>query len=57
MCDGVAFAVIAPWGIPRTLGPERMRDLITSLLVDPPQMPVYGDAPPKFLPSNDYSSA
>ena len=37
---------IMPEGIPKLLGPERLRDLMTFLLVAPPQMPVYGDLPP-----------
>ena len=37
---------IMPEGIPRVLGPERLRDLLTFLLVEPPRMPVYGELPP-----------
>jgi type 1 glutamine amidotransferase len=37
---------IMPEGIPKTLGPERLCDLMTFLLVDPPSMPVYGELPP-----------
>lgn len=37
---------IMPEGIPKALGPERLRDLLTFLLVDPPSMPVYGELPP-----------
>jgi putative heme-binding domain-containing protein len=38
---------IMPTGIPELLGPDRLRDLLTFLLVGPPHMPVYGEmAPP-----------
>jgi putative heme-binding domain-containing protein len=37
---------IMPEGIPKTLGPDRFRDLLTFLLVEPPSMPVYGDLKP-----------
>jgi putative heme-binding domain-containing protein len=37
---------IMPTGIPELLGPERLRDLLTFLLVEPPHMPVYGEAAP-----------
>jgi putative heme-binding domain-containing protein len=38
---------IMPEGIPKALGNERLRDLMTFLLVEPPHMPVYGEqAPP-----------
>jgi type 1 glutamine amidotransferase len=38
---------IMPEGIPKLLGEARLKDLLTFLLVAPPQMPVYGDqAPP-----------
>jgi putative heme-binding domain-containing protein len=37
---------IMPEGIPKALGEERLRDLMTFLLVAPPTMPVYGDMPP-----------
>ena len=37
---------IMPEGIPRVLGPDRLRDLLTFLLVEPPKMPVYGELPP-----------
>jgi putative heme-binding domain-containing protein len=37
---------IMPTGIPALLGPERLRDLLTFLLVEPPRMPVYGELPP-----------
>ena len=35
---------IMPEGIPKLLGPDRLRDLLTFLLVEPPSMPVYGEA-------------
>jgi putative heme-binding domain-containing protein len=39
---------IMPEGIPQALGPKRLRDLLTFLLVSPPSMPVYGEmAPPQ----------
>src|SRR5205085_7014151 len=38
---------IMPEGLPERLGPERLRDLMTFLLTDPPRMPEYGkDTPP-----------
>jgi len=38
---------IMPEGIPKALGDQRLRDLMTFLLVEPPHMPVYGElAPP-----------
>ena len=37
---------IMPEGIPKALGEERLRDLLTFLLVAPPSMPVYGELPP-----------
>jgi putative heme-binding domain-containing protein len=37
---------IMPEGIPKLLGESRLKDLLTFLLVAPPQMPVYGDLPP-----------
>lgn len=37
---------IMPEGIPKSLGPERLRDLLTFLLVEPPHMPVYGELSP-----------
>ena len=37
---------IMPAGIPELLGPDRLRDLLTFLLVEPPRMPVYGEAAP-----------
>jgi len=37
---------IMPEGIPKVIGPDRLRDLLTFLLVEPPRMPVYGDAAP-----------
>jgi putative heme-binding domain-containing protein len=37
-----------PEGLPQTLGPERMKDLLTFLLTEPPRMPQYakGQPPP-----------
>jgi type 1 glutamine amidotransferase len=35
-----------PEGLPKVLGPERMRDLMTFLLTDPPRMPDYGPGKP-----------
>ncbi len=38
---------IMPEGVPQALGPDRLRDLLTFLLVEPPSMPNYGElAPP-----------
>ena len=37
---------IMPEGIPKLLGPDRLRDLLTFLLVEPPRMPVYGELTP-----------
>jgi putative heme-binding domain-containing protein len=37
---------VMPEGLPERLGPERMRDLMTFLLTDPPRMPEYGKGPP-----------
>jgi putative heme-binding domain-containing protein len=37
---------IMPEGIPKALGEARLRDLLTFLLVEPPHMPVYGEASP-----------
>jgi len=37
---------VMPDGIPKTLGPDKLRDLLTFLLVEPPSMPVYGPLPP-----------
>src|SRR5262249_12997794 len=37
---------IMPDGIPRLLGHDRFRDLLTFLLTEPPRMPVYGELPP-----------
>jgi putative heme-binding domain-containing protein len=37
---------IMPEGLPKALGDERLRDLMTFLLVEPPHMPVYGELPP-----------
>src|SRR5262249_12471577 len=36
---------VMPEGLPKELGPERMRDLMTFLLTPPPRMPDYGKAP------------
>jgi putative heme-binding domain-containing protein len=45
---------IMPEGLPQLLGPERMRDLLTFLLADPPRMPNYGKgAPPPPRPLNE----
>lgn len=39
---------IMPEGLPKLLGPERMRDLMTFLLTQPPRMPDYGpNRPPE----------
>jgi putative heme-binding domain-containing protein len=35
---------VMPEGLPKQLGPEKMRDLLTFLLSDPPHMPDYGKA-------------
>jgi putative heme-binding domain-containing protein len=37
---------LMPEGLPQRLGPERLRDLMTFLLGDPPRMPEYGKGPP-----------
>ena len=37
---------IMPEGIPKLIGPDRMRDLLTFLLTDPPRMPDYGKEKP-----------
>jgi putative heme-binding domain-containing protein len=37
---------IMPEGIPKLLGPDRLRDLLSFLLVEPPRMPVYGELTP-----------
>src|SRR4029079_2918108 len=37
---------IMPEGIPKMLGPARLRDLLGFLLVEPPRMPVYGELTP-----------
>jgi type 1 glutamine amidotransferase len=37
---------IMPAGIPELLGPDRLRDLLTFLLIEPPHMPVYGETAP-----------
>jgi putative heme-binding domain-containing protein len=43
---------IMPEGIPRILGLERMKDLLTFLLVEPPRMPMYGELTPPPLRTN-----
>jgi putative heme-binding domain-containing protein len=37
---------IMPEGLPQLLGPDRMRDLLTFLLTEPPRMPDYGKGTP-----------
>jgi putative heme-binding domain-containing protein len=37
---------VMPEGLPKQLGPEKMRDLLTFLLAEPPRMPDYGPLPP-----------
>jgi putative heme-binding domain-containing protein len=37
---------VMPEGIPKALGPEKLRDLMTFLLTDPPRMPEYGKGSP-----------
>lgn len=37
---------IMPEGIPQLLGSERMRDLLTFLLTEPPRMPIAAELPP-----------
>jgi putative heme-binding domain-containing protein len=37
---------IMPEGLPKQLGPEKMRDLLTFLLTEPPRMPDYGAGSP-----------
>jgi putative heme-binding domain-containing protein len=37
---------IMPEGLPKQLGPEKMRDLLTYLLTEPPRMPDYGPGTP-----------
>jgi putative heme-binding domain-containing protein len=37
---------IMPEGIPKLLGPDRLRDLLAFLLIEPPSMPVYGEQQP-----------
>ncbi|MBS0204916.1 MAG: ThuA domain-containing protein [Planctomycetes bacterium] len=37
---------IMPEGVPKKLGPERMKDLLTFLLTEPPQMPWESPLPP-----------
>src|SRR5262249_47736211 len=36
---------IMPEGLPKQLGPEKMKDLLTFLLTEPPRMPDYGKGP------------
>lgn len=38
---------IMPEGVPQKLGPERMRDLLTFLLTEPPHMPSDAKLPPQ----------
>ena len=48
---------IMPEGLPRLLGPERMRDLMTFLLVKPPHMPTAGAGdPPAARPRADVAA-
>jgi putative heme-binding domain-containing protein len=37
---------VMPEGLPKLLGPQRLRDLMTFLLTEPPRMPEYGKGPP-----------
>jgi putative heme-binding domain-containing protein len=37
---------VMPEGLPRQLGPDKMRDLLTFLLTEPPHMPDYGPGQP-----------
>ncbi|HVK11919.1 MAG TPA: ThuA domain-containing protein, partial [Gemmataceae bacterium] len=37
---------IMPEGLPKQIGPDRLRDLLTFLLTDPPRMPDYGKGKP-----------
>jgi len=37
---------IMPDGVPKILGPDRLRDLLTFLLTEPPRMPEYGRGTP-----------
>jgi putative heme-binding domain-containing protein len=37
---------VMPEGLPKELGPEKMRDLLTFLLTEPPRMPDYGPGTP-----------
>jgi putative heme-binding domain-containing protein len=37
---------IMPDGVPKLLGPDKLRDLLTFLLTEPPRMPDYGRSPP-----------
>jgi type 1 glutamine amidotransferase len=48
---------IMPTGIPELLGPDRLRDLLTFLLIEPPHMPVYGESDPPPPRSIDEVSA
>jgi putative heme-binding domain-containing protein len=36
---------VMPEGLPKLLGPERLKDLLTFLLTEPPHMPEYGRGP------------
>ena len=48
---------LMPEGLPERLGPERMRDLLTFMLSDPPRMPVYGKGPPPPLSGRPFCRA
>jgi putative heme-binding domain-containing protein len=37
---------VMPEGLPKQLGPDKMRDLLTFLLTEPPRMPDYGPSQP-----------
>src|SRR5262249_6365519 len=37
---------VMPEGLPKQLGPDKMRDLLTFLLTNPPRMPDYGPSQP-----------
>src|SRR5207249_4353099 len=39
-------ASVMPDGLPKLLGPDKMRDLLTFLLAEPPRMPDYGKGTP-----------
>jgi putative heme-binding domain-containing protein len=41
-----AAVSIMPEGLPKQLGPAKMKDLLTFLLADPPRMPEYGKGTP-----------